>query len=155
MTVGEDRRASRRGGSSVNRWVMLLIGLLAGVALATAAGVFLLGIEWATPLKAQSVINASPTPSPSPTDVATADSGDVPEACVRAAEYSLVVDESLEELAKGTEAQDARVLQEALGRLQAAREIADGAAEECLAEAGGTPPSGEPASPAPSPSPTS
>jgi len=132
---------------------MLLIGLVAGVALAAAAGVFLLGIGWATPLEAQSVISASPTPSPSPTadDTAT-ESGGVSEACVRAAEYNVVVDEAVDDLARGAEAQDARALQETLDRLQDARETADGASEECLAQAGRTPQTGQSASATPSPS---
>jgi len=153
MTVGEHRSAQRGGGSSFGGGVMLLIGLVAGVALAAAAGVFLLGIGWATPLEAQSVISASPTPSPSPTadDTAT-ESGGVSEACVRAAEYNVVVDEAVDDLARGAEAQDARALQETLDRLQDARETADGASEECLAQAGRTPQTGQSASATPSPS---
>ncbi|GAA4892030.1 hypothetical protein GCM10025789_06230 [Tessaracoccus lubricantis] len=131
---------------------MLLIGLLAGIALAAAAGVFLLGIGWATPLDAQSVISASPTPSASPTvSGAPAGAGDVSEACVRAAEYNVEVDQAVEELARGAEAQDARALQEALDRLQQARDDAAGASEECLAQAGQTPSTEEP-SPSESPS---
>jgi len=130
---------------------MLLIGLLAGVALATAAGIFLLGIGWATPLDAQSVISASPTPSPSPDDTTT-EPGEVSEACVRAAEYNVVVDEAVDDLARGAEAQDARALQETLDRLQDARETADGASEECLAQAGRTPQPSQSDSSTPSPS---
>ena len=156
MTVGDHRSAPRGGGSSFSGWVMLLIGLLAGAALAAAAGVFLLGIGWATPIGAQSVISASPTPSESPTaDDTTTEPGDVSEACVRAAEYNLVVDEAVENLARGAESQDARVVQETLDRLQEARETADGASEECLAEAGKAPRAGESASAEPSPSATS
>lgn len=155
MTTGEHRSASRRGGSSLSGWVMLLIGLLAGIALAAAAGVFLLGIGWATPLDAQSVISASATPSESPTeDGTTTETGDVSEACVRAAEYGIEVDEGVDDLARGAEAQDARVLQETLDDLQDARERADGASEECLAQAGRTPQADEAASPEPSPSPS-
>ncbi|MHA6513346.1 hypothetical protein [Tessaracoccus sp. Z1128] len=136
--------------------MMLLIGLLAGIALAAAGGVFLLGIGWATPLEAQSVISASPSPSPSPTpDDVTTQPGDVSEACVRAAEYNAVVDDAVDDLARGAEAQDARALQETLDRLQDARETADGASEECLAQAGKTPQTSQSASPEPSPSPTS
>ena len=155
MTVGEHRRDVRRGGSSFSGGVMLLIGLLAGIALAAAAGVFLLGIGWATPLKAQSVISASPTPSPSPTaiDPATGE-GDVSAACIRAAEYNLVVDEAVEDLARGAESQDARVLQETLDRLQKARETAEGASEKCLTEAGKSPETDPSASAEPSPSAT-
>ncbi len=150
MTVGDHRNASRRG-SSFSGWVMLLIGLLAGIVLAAAAGVFLLGIRWATPMEALSVISASPSVSPSPTaDDSTAGTGDVSPACVRAAEYNLVVDEALEELATGAESQDARALQETLDRLQEARETADGASEECLAQAGKTPQTSQSASPDPS-----
>lgn len=133
-----------------------LIGILAGIALATAAGIFLLGIGWATPLEAQSVLSASPTPSPSPTaDQETTGQGDVSEACIRSAEYNLEVDEAVDELAVGAESQDARAVEEALDRLQQAREAADGAAEECLAQAGVPPEPGDPASAEPSPSPTS
>ena len=151
MTVGEHRNVPSGGGSSFGGGVMLLIGLVAGVALAAAAGFFLLGIGWATPLEAQSVISASPTPSPSPTadDTAT-ESGGVSEACVRAAEYNVVVDEAVDDLARGAEAQDARALQETLDRLQDARETADGASEQCLAQAGRTPPADPSASPEPS-----
>lgn len=153
MTVGEHRNVPSGGGSSFGGGVMLLIGLVAGVALAAAAGVFLLGIGWATPLEAQSVISASPTPSPSPTaDDAATESGGVSEACVRAAEYNVVVDEAVDDLARGAEAQDARALQETLDRLQDARETADGASEECLAQAGRTPQTGQSASATPSPS---
>lgn len=154
MTVGEHQGPSRRGGSSFGGGVMLLIGLLAGIALAAAAGIFLLGIGWATPLTAQSVISESPTPSASPTvDDATASTGDVSEECVRAAEYGIVVDESVDELAQGAQSQDALALQETLDRLQQAREEANGASEECLAQAGRSQGS-ESASPEPSPSPS-
>lgn len=154
--TGDDRgSASRRGGSSLSGGVMLFIGLLAGIALAAAAGVFLLGIGWATPIKAQSVISASPSPSPSPTaDSSSTEPGEVSDACVRAAEYSLVLDEAIDDLARGVEAQDARALQETLDRLQDARETANGASEECLAQAGRTPQAEESASPKPSLSPT-
>lgn len=156
MTVGEHRNAPRGGGRSLSGGVMLLIGLLAGIALAAAGGVFLLGIGWATPLEAQSVISASPSPSPSPTpDDVTTQPGDVSEACVRAAEYNAVVDDAVDDLARGAEAQDARALQETLDRLQDARDTADGASEECLAQAGKTPQTSQSASPEPSPSPTS
>ncbi|MHA7861738.1 hypothetical protein ACX1DX_10235 [Tessaracoccus sp. Y36] len=134
--------------------MMLLIGLLAGIALAAAAGVVLLGIGWATPLEAQSVISASPTPSASPTADASTGSVDVSEACVRAAEYNVEVDQAVEDLAKGAESQDARALQEALDRLQDAREVADGASEECLEQAGKSPQASESGSPSPSPSET-
>lgn len=153
MTVGDHQNAQRGGGSSFGGGVMLLIGLVAGVALAAAAGVFLLGIGWATPLDAQSVISASPTPSPSPSasaDTTTTEPGGVSEACVRAAEYNVVVDEAVDDLARGAEAQDARALQETLDRLQDARETADGASEQCLAQAGRTPPADPSASPEPS-----
>ena len=150
MTDRENRNAPRGGGRSLSGAVMLLIGLLVGIALAAAAGVFLLGIGWATPIKAQSVISASPTPSPSPSaDGSTTEPGEVSEACVRAAEYNLVVDEAVDELARGAESQDALVLQETLDRLQEARETADGAAEECLAQAGKSPQSSQSASPEP------
>ena len=153
MTVGEHRNVPSGGGRSFSGGVMLLIGLLAGVALAAAAGIFLLGIGWATPLDAQSVISASPTPSPSPSasaDTTTTEPGGVSEACVRVAEYNVVVDEAVDDLARGAEAQDARALQETLDRLQDARETADGASEQCLAEAGRTPPADPSASPEPS-----
>ena len=158
MSVGEHRSAPRRGGSSLSGGVMLPIGLLAGIALAAAAGVFLLGIGRATPLKAQSVISESPTPSASPTaDPTTTSSGDVSEACIRAAEYNIVVDQGVEDLARGAEEQDALILQETLDRLQEEREKADGASEECLAQAGKAPQTEGSASagPSPSPSPTS
>lgn len=142
MTGGDQR--------SFGVGVMFLIGILAGVALATAAGIFLLGIRWATPLAAEPVISDSPSPSASPTV-----QGDVSDACVRSAEYNLEADEAVDELAEGAESQDARAVEEALDRLQQAREVADGAAEECLAQAGRTSPTGGSASPAPSPSPTS
>ena len=145
MTVGDDRRAPRRGGSSFGGGVMLLIGLLAGIALAGAAGIFLLGIGWASPMEAQPVLSASPTPSPSPTaDDGGTGGGNVSEECVRAAEYNLVVDAAVEDLARGAEARDALILQETLNELQKAREIADGASEECLAQAGQSAPTGEP-----------
>ena len=151
--TGEYRSAPR--GASFTGWVMLLIGLLAGIALAAAAGIFLLGIGWATPLEAQSVLSASPTPSDSPTAAdADADTGEVSEACVRAAEYNLVVDAGVEELARGAEAQDARALQETLDELQDAGEIADGASEECLAQAGRSPSTEQSPSADPSPSET-
>lgn len=154
MTVDERHSVPRRSGGTLSAWVMLLIGLLVGIALAVAGGVFLLGIGWATPLEAKSVISASPSPSPTADDE-TRDSGDVSEACVRAAEYNLVVEQTVDELAKGGESQDARVLQEALGRLQQAREKAAGASEECLAQAGVTPQADESAPAEPSPSATS
>lgn len=156
MTIGEHRSTTRRRGSSLGGAVMLLIGLLAGIALAAAAGVVLLGIGWATPMKAQPVIGASPSPSPTPTaGGSTQEPGEVSEACVRSAEYNLVVDEAVEELARGAESQDALALQETLDRLQDARETAAGAAEECLAQAGEDPGTEQSATAEPSPSATS
>ena len=152
MTVGEHRSVSRRGGGSLSGGVMLLIGLLAGIALAAAAGVFLLGIGWATPTEAQSVISASPSPSPTADETAT-EPGGVSDACLRAAEYNLVVDEAIDDLARGAEAQDARLLQETLDRLQDAREEADGASEECLAQGGDAPQPDQSSSAEPSASP--
>lgn len=165
MTVDEQRGAPRRGGFGGG--VMLLIGLLVGIALTAAAGVFLLGIGWATPLEAQPVISASPTPSPSPSptaDDSNAEPGAVSDECVRAAEYNLVVEQAVDELAAGAQAQDAKALQETFDKLQDARETADGASEACLAQAGKTPQAGEspqgeespqPAeSPSPEPSPS-
>jgi len=116
---------------------MLLMGLLAGVALTAAAGVFLLGIGWAAPVEAVPVISASPSPSPSPSASAqSAQSGDVSEACVRSAEYNIAVEGAVDELARGAEEEDAKKLQETLDKLQDERDKADGAAEECLAQAG-------------------
>ena len=145
MTVGEHRSVSRRGGGSLSGGVMLLIGLLAGIALAAAAGVFLLGIGWATPTEAQSVISASPSPSPTADETAT-EPGGVSDACLRAAEYNLVVDEAVDDLARG-------LLQETLDRLQDAREEADGASEECLAQGGDAPQPDQSSSAVPSASP--
>ncbi len=153
MTVDEQRTAPRRSGFGGG--VMLLIGLLVGIALTVAAGIFLLGIGWASPLEAQPVISASPTPSPSPTaEDTTTDPGAVSDECVRSAEYNLVVEQAVDELAAGAQAQDARALQETFDKLQDARETANGAAEECLAQAGKTPQSGESPSPEPSPEPS-
>ncbi|WP_093248930.1 hypothetical protein [Tessaracoccus oleiagri] len=83
---------------------------------------------------------------------------------MRAAEYNLVVEQAVDELAAGAQAQDAKALQETFDKLQDARETADGASEACLAQAGKTPQAGEspqgeespePAeSPSPEPSPS-
>lgn len=101
-------------------------------------------------------IGASPSPSPTPTaGGSTQEPGEVSEACVRSAEYNLVVDEAVEELARGAESQDALALQETLDRLRDARETAAGAAEECLAQAGEDPGTEQSATAEPSPSATS
>ena len=152
-----DRGTAQRRGGSFGGGVMLLIGLLAGVALTTAAGVFLLGIGWATPIQALPVISTAPSPTVS-VSVSVSEppaSGEVPDSCVRSAEYNLEVDEALDDLAKGAEAQDARLLQETLDRLQDARDTAEGASEKCLAQAGKSPETSASTSPAPSPTQTS
>lgn len=121
------------------RFVMLLTGLIIGIVLATGVGVVLLGLRLATVGAAEEIIEA-PTPTatatattaaPEETSTAAA-GGDVPEPCVRSAEYNIAVDESLDELAVGARDEDARAIQEALDAIQDARATADGAAEECL-----------------------
>lgn len=121
------------------RFVMLLTGLIIGIVLATGVGVVVLGLRLATVGAAEEIIEA-PTPTatatattaaPEETSTAAA-GGDVPEPCVRSAEYNIAVDESLDELAVGARDEDARAIQEALDAIQDARATADGAAEECL-----------------------
>lgn len=136
------------------RFVMLLTGLIIGIVLATGVGVVVLGLRLATVGAAEEIIEA-PTPTATatattaapeetstaatvaPTSAAqetstAAAGGDVPEPCVRSAEYNIAVDESLDELAVGARDEDARAIQEALDAIQDARATADGAAEECL-----------------------
>ena len=121
------------------RFVMLLTGLIIGIVLAMGVGVVLLGLRLATVGAAEEIIEA---PTPTATATATtaapeetsraAAGGDVPEPCVRSAEYNIAIDESLDELAVGARDEDARAIQEALDAIQDARAAADGAAEECL-----------------------
>lgn len=123
----------------LGRGVMLLIGLLVGIVAAAAAGVFLLGIGIATVGEVDEVINAEPTTTEDETAPEAASTGEVPEVCVQAAEYSIAVDEGLDELARGAGEEDALILQEAFDAIQDARDDASGAAEECLELAGRTP----------------
>lgn len=115
---------------------MFLIGLLSGIVVAAAVGVFLLGIGWATVGEVDEILESSATPTPTEA-VASLSPGDVPDSCVRASEYSLAVDEGLDDIATGLRDEDALTLQEALDSVQNARDTADGAAEECLAIAEG------------------
>lgn len=122
------------------RIAMLITGILLGAVLATAVGVVFLGIGFATVGEAEEVIEApettsSPEPSAAQTESGTA-SGDVPEPCVRSAEYNVAIDEQIDQLAVGARDEDARTVQEALDAIQGAREDADGAAQECLDLAG-------------------
>lgn len=144
---------------------MLLMGFLAGLVVATVVGVVLLGMRMTTVGDADEVIG-SPTATASepatesqstdaaetesPTGTSTAggtqtagtetgpSGGDVPEACVRSAEYNLEIDESLDQLAVGARDEDARTIQEALDAIQGAREAGEGSAEECLDLASGS-----------------
>lgn len=134
MTDRNSQYAPPRG-DALGRGVMLLIGLLAGVALAAAAGVFLLGIGWALPEQARVILHpsASATPAASASATPATTSGTVPEPCVRSAQANLEIDRGIDDLSRGTQAQDAKAIQEALDRLQDARDRARGAADECLA----------------------
>lgn len=118
---------------------MLLVGLLAGIALATVAGVTLLGIGLATVGEAEDVIHAEEAPTETEAEEASSSNPDVPEECVRAAEYSIAVDEGLDEIARSAGEEDALALQEQFDALQDARDEADGAADTCLELAGQTP----------------
>ena len=123
---------------------MLLIGFLAGLVVATIVGVALLGMRVTTVGDAEEVLQ---TPTPTTTGSATesptgpgpdASGGDVPDPCVRSAEYNLAIDESLDQLAVGARDEDARTIQEALDAIQGARADAEGSAQECLDLANGT-----------------
>lgn len=120
-------------------FVMLLVGLLAGIAVATAAGVTMLGIGLATVGEAEEVIQPEAAPTEAEAEAAASTNPDVPEECVRAAEYSIAVDEGLDEIARGAGEEDALALQETFDALQDARDEADGAADTCLELAGQAP----------------
>ena len=120
-------------------FVMLLVGLLAGIALATAAGVTMLGLGLATVGEAEEVIQPEAAPTETEAEAAASTNPDVPEECVRAAEYSIAVDEGLDEIARGAGEEDALALQETFDALQDARDEADGAADACLELAGQAP----------------
>jgi hypothetical protein len=106
---------------------------------------------------------ASTAPAEAPSDDASTDAatGDVPPACVEAAEYNQTFTEALDEIAVGVRDQDARRLQEALDAVQDAQPGSEAASQECRELAG----EGEEAtseddeaseeSPEPDPSPTS
>lgn len=128
----QPRRTAMNGG------VMLIVGILVGVAVAAAAGIQLLGLGVVRPEEAANVIHPSPVATQEPTEPPSP-SGDVPAECVEAARYAIAVDESVDSLAAGAQAEDARELQEALGAMQDARDDASGAPEACLAAAGETP----------------
>lgn len=128
------------------RIAMLITGILVGAVLATAVGVLALGLGFATVGDAEEVIEApETTTSAEPTETETQTeaqtqtetaAGDVPEPCVRSAEYNITLDEQVDQLAVGARDEDARTIQEALDAIQAAREDSDGAAQECLDLAG-------------------
>lgn len=146
MAVDEGPSPVRERRSSFGGGVMLLIGLVVGFALAAAAGVFLLGIGWATPVESRVVIfpSVSPNTPPSQSPAVPSATGSVPEPCARSARYNIEVDKGIDDLARSAQSNDARAIQEALDRLQDARDKAKGAAQQCLAlgDASGASPSG-------------
>lgn len=129
------------------RIAMLITGFLIGAVLVTVVGVVLLGMRLVSVGAAEEVIEApTPTATSTPTSTptqpaATQAEGEVPEPCVRSAEYNITIDESLDQLAAGARDEDAKTLQEALDTIQGARIEAEGAAQACLALSGlsGTP----------------
>lgn len=164
MSVHHEDRGPRASQRPVGRTAMLLIGFLAGLAVATIVGVVLLGMRMTTVGDADEVIGGPTTTATESTPAQDADEveesatgtqsasgtrtaggsgtttagGDVPEACVRSAEYNLTIDESLDQLALGARDEDARTIQEALDAIQGAREATDGSAQECLDLASGS-----------------
>ena len=150
----QETQAKPGHGGALGRGVMLVIGLLAGIALAAAAGIVLLGLGRVLPNEARDVMYPSTSTSPSPSASAppSAAKGNVPEPCVRSAQYNIEVDKGIDELAKSAQANDSLAVQKALDSLQDSRDKAKGAAEQCLAISGGTPsPSASPSA-APRPS---
>lgn len=162
-SAGATAPGSNRPPRKARGFGSLLVAFLLGVLFTAAAAVTLLmldvlGSDDATP-------GAAPTPS---AEAASADdsddastTGDVPPACVEAAEYNQTFTEAMDEIAIGVRDQDARRLQEALDAVQDAQPGSEAASQECRELAGEDATSeddetSEPeASPEPDPSPTS
>lgn len=148
---GSTATSEGRGGRA-RRTGTLLLGFLLGTLLTGVLAVALLwsGVIDSSTVGAPADAEASPPTSPAPTTTPAA-SGDVPAACVKAAEFNQAFTEALDEIALGVRDQDARQLQEALDAVQDAQPGSEAAAEECL-ELAGQPSAG---SSDPSPEPTS
>lgn len=144
----------------------LLVAFLLGVLFTAAAAVTLLmldvlGSDDATPGAEPTASAEAPSDDVSDEDVSA--TGDVPPACVEAAEYNQTFTEAMDEIAVGVRDQDARRLQEALDAVQDAQPGSEAASQECRELAGegegatsADDETSEPeASPEPDPSPTS
>ena len=164
-SAGATAPGSNRPPRKARGFGSLLLAFLLGVLFTAAAAVTLLLLDVVGSDDAAS--GAAPTaPAEAPSDDASDDAaatGDVPRACVEAAEYNQTFTEAMDEIAIGVRDQDARRLQEALDAVQDAQPGSEEASQECrdLAGAG----EGEGAtseddetseeSPEPEPSPTS
>lgn len=151
------RREARRQRRPV---VSIVLAFLAGVVLTTLGAVALLGLGIATVGDAEDAMDATPSPAATSTEDRSAEAtgetpeataaedatsspgsgsdgdGDVPEPCVRAAEYNQTLNEAIDEMALGARDQDARSLQESLDAVQDARPEGESASDECLELAG-------------------
>ena len=86
-----------------------------------------------------------PTESPEATgDAAPAGNGEVPESCLRAAEYNDTLTQAIDDIAVGVRDQDARALQETLDLIQEAQPEGEAASQECQELAGTADASTEP-----------
>lgn len=167
-SAGATAPGSNRPPRKARGFGSLLLAFLLGVLFAAAAAVTLLmldvvGSDDAAPGAAPT----APAEAPSDDDASddTAAAGDVPRACVEAAEYNQTFTEALDEIAVGVRDQDARRLQEALDAVQDAQPGSEAASQECRELAGQGEGEGEEAtseddetseeSPEPDPSPTS
>lgn len=136
-SAGATAPGSNRPPRKARGFGSLLRAFLLGVLLTAAAAVALLlldvlGPDDATPGAAPSASAEAPSDA---ADGASA-TGDVPPACVEAAEYNQTFTEALDEIAIGVRDQDARRLQEALDAVQDAQPGSEAASRECRELAG-------------------
>lgn len=143
-SAGATAPRSTRPGRRPRGFGSLLLAFLLGVLFTAAAAVTLLmldvlGDDDGAAEAAPSAAAEQPATDEGATEGEAA-SGDVPPACVEAAEYNQTFTEALDEIALGARDQDARRLQEALDAVQDAQPGSEAASQECreLAGEGGT-----------------
>ncbi|MBX9244453.1 hypothetical protein ICW40_06490 [Actinotalea ferrariae] len=137
----DDRPDDGRGRRPLGRArqaLRVVVAFLTGVLLTAAAGLVLtsLGVIGDGDRPATSARDEPADGTDDDPDGAAGPTGDVPRACVRAAEYNETLTEAIDEIALALRDQDARRAAEALDAVQDAQPGSEQASRECREAAG-------------------
>lgn len=126
-----------RRSSAGRTFLTLLGGVVLGAVI--AAVVFATGLVSLEDDVVEPITGVTATPTPTPEEERTptpSASGDVPPACLAAAEYNATVSAALDDVAVGVRDQDALVVEEGLDAIAEIKPEMDAASQECRDLAG-------------------